>query len=252
MSLSVHSTELTHSGRDARNRRAFERLERASSKLPGPVLTHASSRLFTPASPRLAIDSYWRNHPIRADRIARALGALSGSPKGWKWGADRDLIPPPNSFRAPPAPYREAAYSLGQGFCCVCGQPVYRYGWHVDLWSEGRPNKNATWHSCCVIAWKLWRSPRTYLRQIRKIQGRLCPATGKRLLKTGEVDHRVPLYRVWREHRDNPWPELLSFWGVPNLQVINRDGHLTKTAAEARDRSCHAGCLPGREGSGRQ
>jgi hypothetical protein len=25
--------------------------------------------------PRLAIDSYWRAHPIRADRLARALAA---------------------------------------------------------------------------------------------------------------------------------------------------------------------------------
>jgi hypothetical protein len=27
----------------------------------------------------------------------------------------------------------------------VCGQPVYRFGWHVDLWDSGA-NKNANWH----------------------------------------------------------------------------------------------------------
>jgi hypothetical protein len=30
---------------------------------------------------------------------------------------------------------------------------------------------------------------------------------------------------------------LLDFWGLPNLQVINRDAHVAKWATEARDRS---------------
>jgi len=42
---------------------------------------------------------------------------------------------------------------------------------------------------------------------------------------------------VWSEHRDTPWPALLAFWGLPNLQVINRDAHVAKCASEARDRS---------------
>jgi len=50
------------------------------------------------------------------------------------------------------------------------------------------------------------------------------------------VDHRVPLFRVWSEHRDVPWPKLLEFWGLPNLQVVNRDAHATKSALEAQDR----------------
>jgi hypothetical protein len=32
------------------------------------------------------------------------------------------------------------------------------------------------------------------------------------------------------------WPALLGFWGLPNLQVINRDAHVAKCATEARDR----------------
>jgi hypothetical protein len=63
--------------------------------------------------------------------------------------------------------------------------------------------------------------------------------TGKRLLRTAEIDHRVPLYRVWREHRTQPWPNLLSYWGASNLQVITRDAHLRKCAAEARERSAY-------------
>ncbi len=64
----------------------------------------------------------------------------------------------PITFRTPPAPYRERAYTRGVGFCCVCGQPVYRFGWHVDLWNGGA-NKNANWHCACVIAWEFWNAP---------------------------------------------------------------------------------------------
>jgi hypothetical protein len=56
------------------------------------------------------------------------------------------------------------------------------------------------------------------------------------LVKDAEVDHRVPLFRVWRDHRDEGWPKVLSYWGLPNLQVINRDVHVTKCAIEARYR----------------
>src|SRR6476659_5466927 len=62
------------------------------------------------------------------------------------------------------------------------------------------------------------------------------PRLGRRLWKSADVDHRVPLFRVWSEHRGTPWPELLSYWGLPNLQVINRDVHAAKCALEARDR----------------
>ena len=54
--------------------------------------------------------------------------------------------------------------------------------------------------------------------------------------KSAEVDHRVPLFRVWSEYRHAPWPQLLDYWGLPNLQAINRDVHAAKCAAEARDR----------------
>ena len=61
-----------------RNRQALERL---SKKLPAifppAVLARALSRPFIPPTPRLAIDSYWRAHPIRADRLARALATRS-------------------------------------------------------------------------------------------------------------------------------------------------------------------------------
>src|SRR5947208_11170670 len=121
--------------RDLANARARARFEKALPQVfPAPVLTYALNRRWTPPMPRLAVDGYWRTHPLRADRLARALAAKSGAPKGWIWRLKEkrkdDL---PTTFRAPPAPFREKAFARGPGFCCVCGQPVYRLGWHVDL-----------------------------------------------------------------------------------------------------------------------
>src|SRR6266436_1963566 len=114
--------------RDEINRKALARLNKAlPAVFPPPALTHALGRRFTPPMPRLAIDSYWRAHPLRADRLARALAGKSGAPDTWIWRlAGKRNSGLPATFRTPPAPYREAAYARGPGFCCVCGQPVFR------------------------------------------------------------------------------------------------------------------------------
>lgn len=220
--------------RDAKNDAALKRLQRALPEVfPAPVMTHALARSFIPPMPRLAIDSYWRAHPLRADRLARALAKRSGTPAGWAWRIRGDGLA--DTFRTPPAPYREKRFARGPGHCCICGQPVFRFGWHTDLWDSG-PNARATWHGACVVAWRLWAAPTDYLRLLKRAQSHRCALSGKRLWRTSEIDHRVPLYQVWREHRERPWPELLSFWGMPNLQVINREVHVTKCADEAADR----------------
>src|SRR3974390_1371339 len=98
-----------------RNRRSLARLSKAlPAVFPSAVLARAFNRPFIPPTPRLAIDSYWRAHPIRADRLARALAARSGAPSGWVWqlGGDRKSGLP-TAFRTPPAPYRERAYARG-------------------------------------------------------------------------------------------------------------------------------------------
>lgn len=219
------------------NRRALARLTKSLPAIfPPAVLARALQSPFVPPTPRLAIDSYWRAHPLRADRLARALAARSGAPGGWRWQLDDDRQSGrPTSFRSPPAPYRELAHTKGPGYCCVCGQGVYRFGWHADLWDAG-VNRNANWHSACVIAWQFWNAPSGQTRLLRRLQGRRCRESSKRLLKAAEVDHRVPLHQVWRQHRDTPWPELLGFWGLPNLQMINREIHVAKCATEARGR----------------
>lgn len=225
--------------RDERNAEARLRLAKAlPATFPAPVLVHAYGRALIPPLPRLAVESYWAAHPIRADRLARGLARRSGAPPGWRWrlsAAPEDGLG--RGFRTPPAPFREPAFSQGAGACCICGQPVFRFGWHKDLWADGKPNTRATWHACCVAAWKFWNTPSDQIKLLRKRQGRACPVSGTRLLRTAEVDHRLPLYSVWRDHRDRPWPDLLGFWGAPNLQIINALAHRRKSGIEAGDRS---------------
>ncbi len=236
----------TSNFRAERNEKSLVRLTKALPAIfPAAVLRRALGRPFIPPTPRLAVEGYWRAHPLRADRLARALAARTGTPEGWTWrlapdrrtGGKRrrpaDLERAlPASFRMPPAPFREAKFARGAGHCCVCGQPVYRLGWHVDLWGAG-PNRKARWHAACVVAWQLWTAPSDQVALLKKRQARRCARTGARLWRTAEVDHRLPLFRVWTEHRDLAWPALLAFWGAPNLQVINRDTHVEKCAAEA-------------------
>jgi hypothetical protein len=228
--------------RDARNQRSLQRLERALPEVfPRAVLALALSRPFIPPTPRLAVDGYWRAHPGRADRLARMLAARSGAPDGWQWqlgSGKKDGLAA--TFRAPPAPYREKRFARGPGWCCVCGQPVYRFGWHADLWQRG-PNKNASWHAGCVVAWQLWSAPADWAKPLRRLQQHKCALTGKRLMRTAEIDHRTPLFQVWRERRDEPWPMLLRYWGLPNLQVINRAVHVAKCADEAGQRARRVG-----------
>src|ERR1700686_3878486 len=98
-----------------RNRQSVARLTKALPQIfPPLVLRRALSRPFIPPTPRLAIDSYWRAHPIRADRLARALAARSGAPRGWTWQlGSNGKSGLPATFRTPPAPYRESAYARG-------------------------------------------------------------------------------------------------------------------------------------------
>jgi hypothetical protein len=181
-----------------RNRRSLARLTKALPRIfPSAVLSRALGRPFVPPTPPLAIDSYWGAHPFRADRLARALAARSGAPSSWSWRlGENHKNGLPVTFRTPPAPYQERAYSRGPGSCCVCGQPVYRFGWHVDLWDTGT-NKNAAWHSGCVVAWQFWTAPSDHARLLRRLQVRRCGEGSGRLWKSADVDHRIPLCRVW-------------------------------------------------------
>ena len=168
------------------NARSLARLTKALPEIfPRPVLNYALARRFTPPMPRLAVDGYWRTHPLRAERLARALAAKTGAPKGWVWRLASEAPRAkglPATFRMPAAPYREKKYHLGPGSCCVCGQPVYRFGWHADLWDEG-PNRKAQWHTACVTAWQFWSAPSDFVKVLRRLQQRKCAQRGGRLWK---------------------------------------------------------------------
>jgi hypothetical protein len=176
-----------------RNRPSIARLTKALPIIyPPAVLFRALARPFVPPTPRLAIDSYWGAHSFRADHLARALAARTGPPNAWTWrlGDDR-RNGLPTTFRAPPAPYRERAHTRGPGFCCVCGQPVYRFGWHVDLWHTG-VNKNAVWRGACVIAWQFWNAPSSHVRRLRRLQA---SAAAKAAVGYGRTPRLTIAYR---------------------------------------------------------
>ena len=125
------------------NRLSLARLRKALPAIfPAPALTHALARSWTPSMPRRAVDSYWRAHPIRADKLARALAARSGAPPEWHWDIDAERVDErAASFRLPPTPYREAAFERGPGHCCICGAAVFRFGWHRPLTPGEEPNR---------------------------------------------------------------------------------------------------------------
>ncbi len=227
---------------DRRNELALARLAAAAERLPCEVLQHARSKRYVPALPRLAVESYWRAHPLRADRLARALAARSGQPGGWRWIPGNRVSP---GFRQPPTPFREQLYARGPGHCCICGQPVFNLGWHTDFCNKGERNQRAAWHACCVTAWSLWTAPIRFRVLLAKVQRRRCAETGARLLKSAEIDHRTPLFQVWRDHRDMNWPDLLAFWGLPNLQLLSRQAHQAKSNAEAGSRARAASVAAG-------
>src|SRR3954467_8524123 len=109
--------------RELQNQRALARLTKALPEIfPAPVLTYALNRRWTPPMPRLAVDGYWRAHPLRADRLTRALARCGWAPDGWTWrlksAREKDL---PVSFRAPSARYREKAFSRGPVAFRPCG-----------------------------------------------------------------------------------------------------------------------------------
>jgi hypothetical protein len=151
------------------------------------MLVHALGRALIPPLPRLAVDSYWRAHPLTTDRLARALAAKTGAPSGWTWtvSGSRELGP---TFHFPPAPYREAPFKLGPGRCCVCGQPIYRFA-GISISGVAVRNRNVEWHAACVAAWRLWTAPRTQVQLLKRLQQRRCAETGKRLTSGAEVDH---------------------------------------------------------------
>ena len=140
--------------RAERNQRSLLRLNRALPPIfPRAVLARALARPFVPPTPRLAIESYWSAHPIRADRLARALAARSQAPAGWTWRLGTAGAAYLSRFARHPRHTVNARRTRAR-ICGVCGQPVYRFGWHIDLW---KPDPTRT-RSGTVLASSLGNS----------------------------------------------------------------------------------------------
>ena len=191
---------------------------------------------------RLAVRS---SHRRRGWRLTATGGRIPCAPIGWP----ARLLPAVVGLTAGPGASKRkqhhfaarrrpiAIHALPAALVTVASADSRSFGWAgIVTWGAAGQNPNAGWHSCCVIAWRLWNAPSDFVQVLKRRQLRRCAQTGDRLWKTAEVDHRMPLFQVWRERREAPWPTLLGFWGTPNLQVINRDVHVAKCAQEAKYR----------------
>ena len=173
-----------------------------------------------------------------AQKITLRLCRLSGLVDGFIWPPAprqqrRLYSPPPRSrHREPPLPFHSFIHK-GAGHCRVCGQPVYgKEGSHLKRFGESK----RTWHSVCVTSYDVMVNTGSYYREICLRQEGLCNISSEPI-RHAEIDHAVPLYRIARDHSARLWYRLLRYWMLPNLQVINREAHVAKCAAEAKERA---------------
>lgn len=148
---------------------------------------------------------------VKAEQSTLAWCRLSGIVPGWSWQA---------AGRRPPLPFY--AMKTEPGRCRVCGQPI--------------DGGKVTWHGDCLATYWLWTKASDYANVLLHRQGWRCAITGEPANGI-EIDHEVPIYQVRRDMADQPWFELLRFWGLGNLRAISRAAHVAKSAAEAADRA---------------
>ncbi len=219
--------------RELYNKRLAARLTRATPEIfPAPVLIHANNLRWMPPMPRLAADSYWRAHVIRADRLSRALAAQSGAPDGWTWrtgkrGPLRKLPPAArhiarrNSRAARASAACGQAVSIASAGTATCGTPARTAAPNGIRPASRRGDcgtRRATTTGCCASC------SRAAARRAAAACGRPPRST------TACRCFRCGRSAATRRGRS------LSYWGVPNLQVINRDVHAAKCAEEAKYR----------------
>lgn len=179
---------------------------------------------------------------LYAERVTRTLCWRSGPVDGFRW----DGWFPGRKWRAsawhrsPPLPFHSTVHK-GAGWCRVCGQPIYGAGSFRSF--AGSQSTRLTWHMICTESYFLITKPADYAAALLLHQDGLCALTGepigppaKEYILDVEVDHDVPLFRVARDHADEPWYELIRFWGSGNLRALSRAAHLAKSAAEAKER----------------
>lgn len=155
---------------------------------------------------------------VKAEAGTLERCALSGLIEGWTWAA---------KSRRPPLPFWERKVEPGN--CRLCGQPIF---------TPRGDRARVTWHPDCVTTYWVWMTPGNYANLLIHRQGGVCAVTGEPVkVLDCEVDHEIPIYRVRRDHREEPWFELLRFWSLGNLRAISRRAHVEKSAREAAERA---------------
>lgn len=169
---------------------------------------------------------------IDADYVARQLCAKAPLIECWQW----------TRHRRPPLPFYDNPHLLpkAQGYCRICAGPVYANGAHF-----GSELSKRTWHNVCLKAFTFWTQPDANVLGPR--QQWACASCGSDLsiarghgrsfTDVAQVDHVVPLYRVWRDLKGLYWTELLHYWSPDNCQVLCVACHKMKCAAEAGERA---------------
>jgi hypothetical protein len=110
----------------------------------------------------------------------------------------------------------------GEGFCKWCARPI----------DKAKEPRRLYWHSACAEQFNLHTHLLTQSRFLHRRDGPLCAIEGCES-RWGEVDHRVPLWRV----RDLPPLLRRPYYGPLNLWGLCSAHHAEKTKREAAERA---------------
>lgn len=173
-----------------------------------------------------------------AERVTRILCRRSGDVAGYRWRqppkswTDQTRL---TSHRSPPLPFHQGMSRPGH--CRVCGQPIYAAGSYRPFL---KPNARLTWHDVCLSTYTMMTKPAEMTEIFCLRQNGRCAVTGVALphaSSSADMDHTVPLFRVAQLHADEPWYDLIRFWGSGNLRAISHAAHKAKCADEAAERA---------------
>jgi hypothetical protein len=179
---------------------------------------------------------------LEAEYTTRQLILKAPIIEGWRWTTSHRRLPLPF--------YEDHSLLPAQfGYCRICAGPVFKHNAHFG----DAISKRAYWHAVCLKAFTFWSTPDPDVLGLR--QNWRCNHCGEDLASaptdehrdlirysghfrsTVQVDHVVPLYRVWRDMRGLYWTDLIRFWSSDNLQVLCIPCHQEKSASETTERA---------------
>lgn len=120
----------------------------------------------------------------------------------------------------------------------MCGGKRYKLGWHKDWDGSGESDKG-WWHVSCGTAYSLMTTPNDFVDYFKKKQNGLCGISGEKFIAGEKIDmdHTIPLYRVFRDYGHLPIEKIMQFWGPRNLRAVKNSQHKIKNKYEAKERS---------------